>query len=85
MSYLGCPAQHIVLEVESPKHEHCYQDFHANVVQHEVSLADVKFQLHFMDGMAMVKKLSAKMIEMTIVMNRVLILLVYQPINFATL
>jgi len=84
MSHLGCPAQNILLEVESPKYEHCYQDFHVNVAPHEVSLADEKVQLHFVDGMTTVKKLSTKMVELAIVTNKTLILPLHPPLNLAT-
>jgi len=86
MSHLGCPdLEYIVFEVESPKHERRYQDFYVNVALHEIFLADKKVQFNIVDGVAMVMKSLAEMVELATVTKRALILPLDPPLNLVTM
>ena len=84
MSLHGYPVQHIQSGVRSLKHEHLFEDYHANAAPHEVVSVDEKVQLHLVDGMAMAKKLLAEMVELATVITKVLTLLLVHTLDLAT-
>jgi len=84
MSLLRCPVQYIHLEVESPKHECLFGDYHANLAPQKIALVDEKVQSCLPNGLAMVKNLLAKMVDVATKTRKALVQPFVESLDLAT-